>query len=71
MKAAGYVDFGVALQNPDFGALAIAAGVRGIRIEDPGDLDAQLRAALAAPGPAIIDVVVEVGDLATDFLQPH
>ncbi len=71
MKQSGYVEFGVDLQNPDFGALANAAGVRGVRIEDPGDLAAQLRAALEAPGPAIIDVVVEVGDLATDFLQPH
>jgi pyruvate dehydrogenase (quinone) len=55
MKEAGLVSYGTALENPNFAALAEGCGVKGFRIEDPADLPA---AALAYPGPALIDVVV-------------
>ncbi len=58
MKAAGLLETGVALQNPDFAALAESAGIRGIRIDAPGQLDAGLRAALAHDGPVVVDVRV-------------
>ncbi|MCS4511391.1 ubiquinone-dependent pyruvate dehydrogenase [Xylophilus ampelinus] len=58
MKAAGLLETGVALQNPDFAAMARAAGIHGVRIEHPGQLDAGLRGALAHDGPVVVDVLV-------------
>lgn len=58
MKAAGLVETGVALKNPDFAGMARAAGIHAVRIEDPGDLEAGLREILSHPGPALVDVVV-------------
>ncbi|MDF2824313.1 MAG: thiamine pyrophosphate-dependent enzyme possible carboligase or decarboxylase, partial [Mycobacterium sp.] len=57
MKAAGIVNFGTQLENPNFGAVAQAMGMFGRRVEKPGDLEAALRDAFAHPGPAVIDVV--------------
>ena len=57
MKAAGIVNFGTELENPDFAAVAQAMGMFGRRVEHPGDLEAALRDAYAHPGPAVIDVV--------------
>ena len=57
MKAAGIVNFGTELENPNFAAVAQAMGMFGRRVEQPGDLDAALRDAYAHPGPAVIDVV--------------
>ena len=58
MKAAGIVNFGTGLDNPDFAAVANALGITGIRVEDPADLEGALTRALADPGPALVDVVV-------------
>jgi pyruvate dehydrogenase (quinone) len=57
MKAAGFLDFGVGLRNPDFAAMAKAAGVFAQRVEDPGDLADAAREVLAHNGPALLDVV--------------
>jgi pyruvate dehydrogenase (quinone) len=38
--------------------MAEAAGVRGIRLEDPADVEAGIAAALAHDGPVLIDAVV-------------
>ena len=57
MKAAGLLETGVELQNPDFAAMARAAGLDAIRVEDPADLAPALEHAFAHPGPALIDVV--------------
>jgi len=46
-------------RNPDFVRMAEAFGARGVRIEDPGGLDEQLRGALALDGPVVIDVVTD------------
>jgi pyruvate dehydrogenase (quinone) len=35
-----------------------AVGVRGIRLEDPGDVQEAIVAALAHKGPALVDAVV-------------
>jgi acetolactate synthase-1/2/3 large subunit len=40
---------------PDFVKLAEAYGWKGIRIEDPADLDAGIAAMLAEPGPVMVD----------------
>jgi pyruvate dehydrogenase (quinone) len=63
MKAAGIVNYGTDLNNPDFATIARATGLHGIRIEQPNDLEAALRDAFATPGPALIDVVVNRQEL--------
>jgi len=57
MKAAGLVETGVALDNPDFAAMARAIGIHGVRVTDPGDVEAGIREVLAHPGPALLDAV--------------
>jgi len=64
MKAAGYLDTGVALDNPDFAAMAKAAGIFAIRVEDPAELEGAMRAVLAHPGPALLDAVSARQELA-------
>jgi pyruvate dehydrogenase (quinone) len=63
-KSSGFVDFGTGFVNPDFAAVAEAAGVRGIRVEDPAALEEAVAAALAHPGPVVIDARVERMELA-------
>ncbi len=63
MKAAGYINYGVDLENPDFGAMARTVGIFGVRVEDLAHLDAALINALAHPGPAVIDVVTATADV--------
>jgi pyruvate dehydrogenase (quinone) len=57
MKAAGIVNFGTNLVNPDFAAVAQAMGLFGRRVEQPGDLEQALSDAFAYDGPAVVDVV--------------
>jgi pyruvate dehydrogenase (quinone) len=64
MKAAGLVEFGTALDNPDFAAMARAIGIHAVRVEDPGELPGAVAAALAHDGPALLDVVVNRQELA-------
>jgi pyruvate dehydrogenase (quinone) len=58
MKAAGFVNFGTGLDNPNFADVANAMGIHGRRVEEPNDLEAALRAAFEHDGPALVDVVV-------------
>jgi len=57
MKAAGIVNFGTELVNPDFAAVGRAMGAFGRRVEHPGELEQALTEAFAHDGPAIVDVV--------------
>ncbi|KGI67585.1 ubiquinone-dependent pyruvate dehydrogenase [Mycolicibacterium rufum] len=57
MKAAGIVNYGTDLVNPDFAAVARAMGIFGRRVEQPADLEGALAEAFAVDGPAVIDVV--------------
>jgi pyruvate dehydrogenase (quinone) len=57
MKAAGFLDTGCDLQNPDFAATARAMGVKGQRVERPQDLRSALIEAFNHDGPALVDVV--------------
>jgi pyruvate dehydrogenase (quinone) len=59
MLVAGYPPYQTGLKNPDFAAMARAAGVTGIRIEDPGDVRDGLGEALAADGPVLVDVLTD------------
>lgn len=63
MKASGFLPTGVSLDNPDFSAMARAAGIYGVRVEDPGELENAVRDALAHNGPALIDVVTNRQEL--------
>ena len=56
MKAAGIVTYGTDLDNPDFAAIAQAAGLFGARVEKAGALDDALLAAFEHDGPALVDV---------------
>jgi pyruvate dehydrogenase (quinone) len=57
MKAAGFVNYGTDLENPDFAAVANALGIRGFRVERAADLPAAIDEFLAHDGPAVLDVV--------------
>jgi pyruvate dehydrogenase (quinone) len=57
MKAAGFLNVGTDLDNPDFAKVAQAAGIPGFRVEDPADIKPALQKAFAHKGPALVDVV--------------
>jgi pyruvate dehydrogenase (quinone) len=63
MKAAGFVDFGTELKNPDFAAMARAMGIHGVRVDDPGKLPAAIEEILQHDGPAVLDVVTATQEL--------
>lgn len=58
MKAAGIVDFGTDLQNPDFAKLAKASGLLGLTAETPDQVRPMIKQALEHDGPALIEVPV-------------
>jgi pyruvate dehydrogenase (quinone) len=60
----GLPEFGTELKNPDFAAVGNAIGLRGIRVEDPDEVDAAVQAALAHPGPVLLDVVTNPHEIA-------
>jgi thiamine pyrophosphate-dependent acetolactate synthase large subunit-like protein len=51
------------LVNPDFAALAKAAGLFAMRVEDPTELTAAVKAAFEHEGPALIEAVVNRTEL--------
>jgi pyruvate dehydrogenase (quinone) len=57
MKAAGLVNFGTDLEDPNFAAVASALGLHGQRVERPDDLSAALRTAFDFDGPALVEVM--------------
>jgi pyruvate dehydrogenase (quinone) len=63
MKAAGVLEYGTDLVNPDFAKLAEAANVLGIRVEKPEELRPALQNALQHNGPALVEVVVNRQEL--------
>jgi pyruvate dehydrogenase (quinone) len=63
-KSTGFLNFGTELQNPNFAAMAEAVGMRGIRLEDPAEVDEGISAALAHDGPVLVDAVVNRTELA-------
>ena len=63
-KSTGFLDYGTELKNPNFAAMAEAVGIRGIRLEDPAEVDDGIAAALAHDGPVLVDAVVNRTELA-------
>ncbi|HEX3499607.1 MAG TPA: ubiquinone-dependent pyruvate dehydrogenase [Stellaceae bacterium] len=57
-KSTGFLPTGTELKNPDFAAMAEAVGIRGIRLEDPAEVESGIAAALAHDGPVLVDAVV-------------
>jgi pyruvate dehydrogenase (quinone) len=56
MKAAGIVNYGTELENPDFAAIARAVGLYGATVKRAEELEGALQAAFAHDGPALVDV---------------
>jgi pyruvate dehydrogenase (quinone) len=63
MKAAGLLEHGTTLDNPNFAQMAEAIGIRGIRVEDPGDVKGAVREAFDHEGPVLIDALVNRQEL--------
>lgn len=59
MLVAGLPSFGTANHNPDFAAVARAAGAYGVRVEKPKQLAGALKDAFAHKGPALVDIVTD------------
>jgi pyruvate dehydrogenase (quinone) len=55
----GNPEYGCELQPIDFAAVARGFRVAGFTIEDPADCGDTLRQALAHPGPAVVDAIVD------------
>jgi pyruvate dehydrogenase (quinone) len=63
MKAAGLVDYGTDLVNPNFAKLAESADIFGVRVESPEELRPALSRALTHDGPALVEVLVNRQEL--------
>jgi pyruvate dehydrogenase (quinone) len=63
MKAAGFLETGTELENPNFAVLAQAMGIEGIRVEEPSELEDAVQRALDYDGPVLLDVLVNRQEL--------
>jgi len=59
LKVEGLLDAYTNLENPDFARVAQAMGFHAQRVEQAEDLEAAVRDWIAAPGPALLDVVTD------------
>jgi len=62
-RASGFLSTGTELKNPNFAAMAEAIGIRGIRVEHPGEVETAIADALAHDGPVLVDAVVNRAEL--------
>jgi pyruvate dehydrogenase (quinone) len=63
-KSTGFLPIGTDLQSHNFAAMAETVGIRGIRLEDPAEVNEGIAAALAQEGPVVVDAVVNRQELA-------
>ena len=63
MKAAGILDFGTDLVNPNFAQMAEGAGLLGLTAETPAQVRPMIAQALKHDGPALIEVLVDRQEL--------
>ena len=63
MKAAGVLDFGTDLHNPNFAKMAEAAGLLGLTAETPDQVEPMIAQALKHDGPALVEVIVSRQEL--------
>ncbi len=59
MMFLGNPEYGVELENIEFARVAEACGVRGAKVERPGDVAGVVADALAAPGPFLVEAVTD------------
>ncbi|MFH9727271.1 pyruvate dehydrogenase [Streptomyces sp. NPDC017254] len=59
MLVSGLPSYGTTNKNPDFAAIARAAGAHGIRVEKPKQLTGALKEAFKHKGPVLVDVVTD------------
>ncbi|WP_156725406.1 pyruvate dehydrogenase [Streptomyces apocyni] len=59
MLVSGLPSYGTTNHNPDFAAIARAAGAHGVRVEKPKHLAGALKDAFKHQGPALVDVVTD------------
>ncbi len=58
-RAANWDVWQTSLHNPDFAAFAELCGAKGFRVTSLDQLDDAIAAALAHPGPALVDVIAD------------
>jgi pyruvate dehydrogenase (quinone) len=63
MKAAGIVDYGTDLVNPDFTKIAEGAGLLGLRADTPDQVEPMIGQALRYNGPALVEILVSRQEL--------
>ena len=63
MKAAGILDYGTNLLNPDFTKIAEGAGLLGLRAETADQVEPAIAEALRFDGPALVEVPVSRQEL--------
>jgi pyruvate dehydrogenase (quinone) len=63
MKAAGILDFGTDLHNPNFAKIAEAAGILGLRAETPEQVKPMIEQALQHDGPVLLEAIVSRQEL--------
>jgi pyruvate dehydrogenase (quinone) len=63
MKAAGILDYGTDLHNPDFAKMAEGAGLLGLRAQTSEQVRPMIEQALAHDGPALVEAVVSRQEL--------
>lgn len=68
MLVDGLPDYQTDHDPVDYAAIARAAGIRSLRVEQPIDVEPALREALAHPGPVLVDVVTDPNALS---IPPH
>ena len=59
MEALGWTPFGTEIPRVDFVAVARGLGADGVRVEREADVEPALRAAMAARGPFLVDVIID------------
>ncbi|WP_375756380.1 ubiquinone-dependent pyruvate dehydrogenase [Corallococcus exercitus] len=62
-QVGGMLSVGTAMHPTNFAKLAEALGMKGLRVEDPGQVDEAVQQALATPGPVLVDAVVSKAEL--------
>ena len=63
MKAAGILDYGTTLHNPDFAKIAEGAGLLAFKAEMPEQVEPVLAEALRHDGPALVEIHVSRQEL--------
>ena len=63
MKAAGVLEYGTSLHNPDFAKIAEGAGLLAFKAEIPEQVEPTISEALRHDGPALVEVLVSRQEL--------